>query len=204
MTKPTPPSTGPVADPNSDPETQGDPTAGNPPVEPPADPPVDQVPADTGKAAADAELARWKAQARANEQRAKENADKAKKYDDVQRAGQSAEERAATAEAEAAASKQELTKYRVAADLSVPPELHEFLTAQDEAGLRAQAEKLLTLHKAAAEPPPGGRRPKPDPGQGARPGDGPDIDQQIRDAEARRDVQTAIRLKNQKQRAAKK
>jgi len=70
------------------------------------------------------------------------------------------------AEAEASVLKSEAIKLRVAAEVGLPNELTEFLSAGDEETVRAQAEKLLAATAA--------RRgtPAPDPTQGAKPAGG--------------------------------
>lgn len=61
--------------------------------------------------------------------------------------------------------------------------------------LAADADALLALFPAA---PTGPRAPAPDPSQGARGGGAPDIDTQIREAQAKGDVKTVLRLQNDK------
>jgi hypothetical protein len=75
---------------------------------------------------------------------------------------EAAEKRAAEAEAKA-------LRLEIASELNVPESLRKFLTATDDAGLRAQADELTkALSAATAESAP--RQPKPDPSQGAKPG----------------------------------
>lgn len=79
----------------------------------------------------------------------------------------------------------------VAAEKELPAALAARLQGATREELAADADALKALM-----PPVGNGKPAPDPTQGAR---GPvDIDAQIRDAETKGDVKTAIRLKSQK------
>jgi hypothetical protein len=57
---------------------------------------------------------------------------------------------------------------RAAAKFSIPEELQEFLTAEDEAGALAQAEKLAAKLKPAGDLPPSGNRNPANPTEGAQ------------------------------------
>jgi hypothetical protein len=71
---------------------------------------------------------------------------------------------------EAATAKAEALRLRVAAELGLSADLHEFLVGDDEEQVRAQAQKLMAATAAATDP----RRPAPDPTQGAKQGAGKD------------------------------
>lgn len=116
---------------------------------------------DAGKRALQAERdARKTAEKAAAELAAKlkeiEDRDLSEK-DRLAKALQEAQETAAKASAEA-------LRLRIAAELNVPADLHEFLVGDSEEELRAKAQKL------AAMAPAGKSQPKPDPSQGAKPG----------------------------------
>lgn len=107
----------------------------------------------------------WKARAREWEKRAKENGDAAKRLADLEEAQkteqQKAQERAEAAERQAVQAQRELTRYRIAAEVGVPADL---LAGDDEDSIRAHAERLKAFRGQPAAP-------RPDPTQGARPGD---------------------------------
>jgi len=71
---------------------------------------------------------------------------------------------------EAATAKAEALRLRVAAELGLSADLHEFLVGNDEESVRAQAKKLMAATAAATGP----RSPAPDPTQGAKQGAGKD------------------------------
>lgn len=83
------------------------------------------------------------------EDRSKANAEKAKQYDalaqqtaDAQAAADKAAERAAQAEAELAAANRQLAVSRIAADKGVDAEILAAMSAEDEEGIVANADKL--------------------------------------------------------------
>lgn len=120
---------------------------------------------DAGKKALSAERAARKAAEKAAADalakvQAFEDANKSEQEKAAARA-EAAEKRAAEAEAKA-------LRLEIASELNVPESLRKFLTATDDAGLRAQADELTkALTAATAET--GPRPPRPDPSQGAKP-----------------------------------
>ncbi len=72
--------------------------------------------------------------------------------------------------AEAATAKADALRMRVAAEMGLPADLHEFLVGDDEEVVRAKAQKLMAATAAATGP----RSPAPDPTQGAKQGAGKD------------------------------
>lgn len=100
-----------------------------------------------------------------------------------------AQEAAATASAEA-------LRLRIAAELNVPADLHEFLTGASEDEIRAKAQKLAAMAQQ------GKQTPRPDFGGGKR-GDDPSsiaaIDQRIAEALKAGNVRESIQLKKQRQ-----
>lgn len=118
---------------------------------------------EPGKRALDAER-----QARKTaEKQAAELAAKVKEYEQAQ-LSETERLNAQLAEAQALAAKAqaEAVRLRVATEMQLPVELHEFLTGDSEEQVRAKAEKLKAATAAANAP----RAPQPDPSQGARPG----------------------------------
>lgn len=172
----------PETDPAAEPENPN-------PALPPADPPeADPQLGDAGKKALDA----MKAERAAAKREAAELAKRLKAYEDRDKTdSEKAAEALKAAEGRATAAEREVLRMRVAAELAVPAELHEFLTGDSEDELRAKAEKLAALSSAP-------KRPRPDPGQGARPDGTPSIDDQILQAQAKGDFRTVIALQNQK------
>ena len=157
-----------------------------------ADQGVEQL-GDAGKRALD----RMNQEAKAARAQLAEALAKLKEYEDRDKTeAQKLAERAAEAEKAAATKAAEVLRLRIALKHQISDEDAEiFLTGSDEETLTRQAERLVAL-RGEARP----RTPAPDPTQGAR---GPvDIDAQIRDAESKGDIKTAIRLKNQKLLAA--
>lgn len=96
----------------------------------------------------------------------------------------------AAAEKAAADATRELLRYKIAAEKKVDPDL---LAGDDEDAMRAHADRLLAWR---GDPAPSA--PKPDPSQGGRPDGTPDIEMQIKDAQAKGDWRTVLSLQNQK------
>lgn len=120
---------------------------------------------DGGKKALDAER-RARRQA---EKAASDAAARIKEYEDRDKTeSQKLTEQLAALKAEAATARAEALRLRVAAELGLPGDLHEFLVGDDEEQIRARAQKLMAATAAATDP----RRPAPDPTQGAKPGAG--------------------------------
>lgn len=156
-----------------------------------------ETPADLGDNGQKA-LATERAARKAAEKSARELAAKVQAFEDASKSEtEKAAARAEAAEKRASDAEAKVLRVEIADELAVPKELREFLTASDEDGLRAQAEKVLAAFNAAmAEN--GPRQPKPDPSQGAKPSNGPDLDRQIADALAAGDIAKSISLKRQK------
>lgn len=133
------------------------------------------------RAAADKANADLAAQVKAFQDRDKTEAEKAA-------------ERLATSEKAAADAQIQLARYKVAAEKGVDADL---LTGNDEAAMRAAADKLLAWR---GDPKPA--VPKPDPAQGARPGIS-DIDAEIAEALKARDFPRVVSLRERKAAAAK-
>ena len=122
---------------------------------------------DGGKKALDAER-RARRQA---EKAATDAAARIKEYEDRDKTeSQKLTEQLAALKAEAATARAEALRLRVAAELGLPGDLHEFLTGDDEESVRAKAQKLMAATAAATGP----RSPAPDPTQGAKQGAGKD------------------------------
>ena len=120
---------------------------------------------DGGKKALDAER-RARRQA---EKAASDAAARIKEFEDRDKTeSQKLTEQLAALKAEAATARAEALRLRVAAELGLPGDLHEFLTGDDEEQVRAKAQKLMAATAAATDP----RRPAPDPTQGAKQGTG--------------------------------
>lgn len=155
-------------------ETPVDPQAAAAPTDPvevetaPSSAPAEPTLGDAGKDALKAErTARRQAEKQANELAAR-----IREFEDRDKSElEKLTEAAANAKAEAAAARAEMLRLKVAAELELPADLHEFLTGNDEDELRSKAEKLKAA-TGAGDP----RRMKPDPAQGAtpQPGSGPD------------------------------
>ncbi|MEU1421479.1 hypothetical protein [Kitasatospora sp. NPDC005751] len=190
------------------------PTPTEPPVPtpvpgpPPSAPPAPPEPKDW-----EAEAAKWKALSRENETRAKANADAAKRLAELEEAQKSdaekladrlkaAEDRATAAARQAVASKVEALAVGRFADPqdAVDALGSDFLTdagAVDTAAIEAALAALLE-RKPHWKADTGPRTPRPDPSQGPRPGGTVDVDDQIREAQAKGDWRTALRLQNSK------
>ncbi|MCH9731606.1 MAG: hypothetical protein K0U84_18350 [Actinomycetia bacterium] len=131
----------------------------------------------------------WKAMSRKNEKAAKE-------LEELKAAQLSKEERsakeAAAAKEEAAAARAEALRLRVAVSHGISQEDAElFLTATDEETLNRQAERL---NERTPQPAKGAHVPN----LGQQPEQPPNLDEQIRMAEAGGDTQTAMSLKTLK------
>jgi len=87
------------------------------------------------------------------------------------------------------------TRRTIALEVGIAPEAVEFITASDEDGMRAQAQKLKGLMPAAPAPTP----PPPPAGTTTNPGGTPpeDLTAKIAEAEKSGNVLLAIRLKRQ-------
>lgn len=139
--------------------------------------------------AAEGAVEDWKAKYEAAEAERKRLADDEQKRKDAELTeSQREKKRADTAEAEAKAARTELLKMKIGGELGVPTEALEFITATDEAGIRAQAERLKGFVKAPAA---GGTVTNPASGQQ------PSLDQQIAEAEKNGNALLAIQLKRQ-------
>lgn len=94
-----------------------------------------------------AEAEKWKAMARKHESQAKTNADAARKLkelDDAKKTDdQRSAERLAELEKKATDAEMRVLRSEVAADMGVPKELRQFLTATTQEDLEAQAELLM-------------------------------------------------------------
>lgn len=181
------------ADPTTEP-TLGDPASA--PTAPPAEP-VEQPLGPAGKKALDAER-------EARRALEKQLADLAplKQLAELIRGGEQAppgksevdllNEKFGRYEQDLAAERQARWRAEVAQERGLTAQQAARLVGDSREDLAADADALLALFPTATGP----RTPAPDPTQGAR---GPvDIDQQIRDAEAKGDAGEAIRLKRQK------
>ncbi|MFE6866016.1 hypothetical protein ACFVFS_05630 [Kitasatospora sp. NPDC057692] len=193
--------------PTDPPAPAPDPQPGPPTPAPPA-PPTPPEPKDW-----EAEAAKWKALSRENETRAKANADAARRLAELEEAQKSdaekladrlkaAEDRATTAVQQAVAAKIEaLATGRFADPQDAVDALGaDFLTdtgTVDAAAIETALAALLE-RKPHWKADPGPRTPRPDPSQGPRPGGTVDIDTQIREAQAKGDWRTALRLQNSK------
>ncbi|WP_327703631.1 hypothetical protein OG530_19265 [Streptomyces decoyicus] len=197
------------------------PEAGNP-QEPPAPPAGDPTPpAPTGEgdpdaplgAAGEKALGEWKKRAKDAERLSKEQATKLKEFEDAQKSEAerlaervtTAEERATKATRLAVASKVEAL---AAVDFADPADAVDALNPADyvddsgaidsdaiKTALADLLERKPHWGKAAAGP----RTPKPDRGQGGRPeGTTGDVEDQIKDAQAKGDWRTVMRLQNSK------
>ena len=108
---------------------------------------------------------------RAAEKAANEAMAKVKAFEDAKKSeSERLAEQLQALKAEAATAKAETLRLRVAAELGLPADLHEFLAGDDEEQLRAKAQKLMAATAAATGP----RSPAPDPTQGAKQGSGTD------------------------------
>jgi len=115
---------------------------------------------------------------------------KVKEYEDRDKSeAEKTAERLAASEKAAADAQIELARYKVAAEKGVDADL---LTGDDEAAMRAAADKLLAW-RGDVKP----VVPKPDPAQGARPGES-DIDAEIATATKERNFTRVIALRQQK------
>lgn len=115
-----------------------------------------------GKRALDAERAARKAAEKA----AADLAARVQAFEDAQKSdAERVAERLAAAEAAAADARAEAARLRIAAEVGLPADLHEFLVGNDEDTLRAKAQKLAAMATPAVKP-----APAPDQAQGAKPG----------------------------------
>jgi hypothetical protein len=147
------------------------------------------APAENAPAAGAGAADDWKAKYEAAEAERKRLADDEQKRKDAELTeSQREKKRADTAEAEAKAARTELLKVKIGGELGIPAEALEFITATDEAGIRAQAEKLKGFVKA---PTAGGTVTNPAGGQQ------PSLDQQIAEAEKSGNALLAIQFKRQ-------
>ncbi|MGW6739717.1 hypothetical protein ACWGDX_03040 [Streptomyces sp. NPDC055025] len=207
---PTPPAAGnppPQVDPNVPPTPAAVPPGGQDPAKPPEggdNPPL----GPEGEKA----LAEWKKRAKDAEQQAKDQAARLKEFEDRDKTdaqklterATDAEERAATATRLAVAAKVEAlaaTTFEDPEDAIASLDPAKFI---DDAGaintdaIKTELAALLERkpHWAKAVGP---RTPKPDPGQGARPGGTPGgIEEQIKEAHSKGDWRTVMRLQNSK------
>jgi hypothetical protein len=102
------------------------------------------------------------------------------------------------AELEKTANEERAARWRleVAQAKGLTPEQAAWIAGDSLEDLTASADRLLAAFPTA---PAGPRTPAPDPSQGARGGQpGPDLDAQIREAQAKNDWRTVISLQNQK------
>lgn len=179
------------------------------PTETPATPAPAQDPApEPAKAETD-----WKAEARKWEQRAKENSAAAKRLTEFEESqkteaeklaakAEAAEKRAAVADARAVKAEVKALADAFAdredaalnlGDLTKFVNDGEVDTAAITEALADVLERKPYLAKAA-----GPRTPAPDPSQGSRGGQSPDVDALIREAQAKGDWRTVMTLQNQK------
>lgn len=146
-------------------EPAADTTATDP--TPPAPETPDATPdlGDAGKKA----LAAERSARKAAEKAAADALAKVQAFEDANKTEQEkAAARAEAAEKRAAEAEAKALRLEIASELNVPESLRKFLTASDDAGLRAQADELTkALSAATAEA--GPRPPKPDHSQGAKP-----------------------------------
>ncbi len=155
---------------------------------------ADPRPAETPKPTETVEF--WKSKAREQESRAKANAKAADELAEIKAAQLSAEQRAAQekadAERERDQARAEALRWRIATKHGISDEDAElFLTATDEETLNRQAERLKER-----EPEPGKGTHVPN--LGNQPPKPPNLDEQIRAAEAAGNSQQAMVLKAQK------
>jgi len=199
-------------------EPTTDPTAGNPPAEPePTALEADDLPdpegadqlGDPGKRA----LAAMKEQLREEKRLRTEQAARLKEFEDRDKTeaerlaerATAAEERAASAVRRAVAAE---VKALAAGQFADPEDAVGALDPAkylDDSGeidaeqIRADLAALLERKPHWAKVPEGPRVPRPDPGQGPRPGSvAGGVDDQIAEAQAKRDWRTAMRLQNSK------
>jgi hypothetical protein len=182
-------------------------------------PPTSDQPPASDPATVDYKALYEQTQARLStvEQTARDHADKATKYDEYQ-AAQLSDTEKAVARAEAA-EQQATTLRRLAVDAEIraaatnwadPTDAPRYLDQRDKyttpdgtidtAAITADLAAVLLArpHLARTTENTGGRRPAPDPSQGARSNGPAGIDTQIAEAERTGDWTTAIRLKNQR------
>lgn len=128
-------------------------TGSTEPTTPEAQPP----PVEVAPAQAPAETD-WKAEAKKWESRAKENKTAAERLAELEEASKTEAEkvadRAAKAEQRASEAEARLLRLSVASEKAIPTDLHQFLTASDEEGLRSQADLLLSRIAPPPTPPP--------------------------------------------------
>jgi hypothetical protein len=184
MSDPTPAVPTPTAPPTPADTTPPTPPAGDPPK---ADEPL-------GEAGVKA-LQQEREARKAAEKLAAENAARIKEFEDRDKSElDKLTEGKAAAEKEAVDARREALRYRIAAKHQITDEDAEtFLTGGDEDSITKQAERLVAL-RGEAKP----STPRPDPTQGARPGDAMDIDTQIAEATKAGNHRLAISLKRQK------
>ncbi|WP_333770938.1 hypothetical protein, partial [Streptomyces sp. IBSBF 2435] len=185
------------------------------PPAPGAIPPVPGTPPVPEATDMAAEVEKWKALSRQNEQRAKDNAAAAQKLQEIEDAAkteaQRLADRATAADERAAAATKLATSATVQALAATS-----FEDAEDAVGARdwsayvkdgvIDTESIKTELAAVLAAKPhwakatGPRQPRPDPSQGARPGGpvGGDLNTQIAEAKAKGDWKTVLRLENSK------
>jgi hypothetical protein len=106
-------------------------------------------------------------------------------------------ERMAELENTAATEREARLRLEVASEKGLTPQQAARLQGKTREELAADADVLLTLFPPAPGTPQAPGTPRPDPSQGAK-GGAPDLDAQIRDAEAKGDLARSIALKHQK------
>lgn len=172
------------------------------PDQPVGDAVVEQQPASQQEPAAPetggdlaAELAKWKAMARKNEEAAKRNAEAAKAYNEYQESQKSEAEKAQAEIAKLQAEVQErdllILRSKVAADKGLVPELAKTLTGATAEEMAEDADRLLAaIHKQYVP------KSKPTPEQTGAGATGNTLAQQIAFAESKGDFATSMALKN--------
>jgi hypothetical protein len=195
------------------------PTPPAPPAVPPVPGPTPPAPTAPGTAPEPVDLAaeveKWKALSRQNEQRAKDNADAAKRLADIEDAAKTdaqrlADQAKASDERAAAATKLATSATVQALAAGTFEDAEDAVGARDwstyvkdgvidKEAIKAELAAVLAAkpHWAKATGP---RVPRPDPSQGPRPGApvGGDLDTQIAEAKAKADWKTVLRLENSK------
>lgn len=150
-----------------------------------------------------AEVEKWKALARKNEQRAKENADKAKRFDEFEESQKSEQQKLAEAaersRQEAAETAVELARLRAAVKHGLSDDDLDLLGTGTPEEIEARAERLAARLKAATPP-----QSPPVDGQGrngdpviSSGGEEKDIEEAIAAAQKSRNFAAAIQLKQQ-------
>lgn len=160
---------------------------------------VEQQPAAPAEGQAEtdlaAELAKWKAMARKNEEAMKRNADKAKAFDEYQESQKSEAEKA-QAEIERLRSQVQaqeisLLRSKVAAEKGLEPELAETLTGSTAEEMAEHADRLLAAIRRRFAP-----KSKPAPEETGAGAQGTSLAQQIAAAEKEGNFALSMALKN--------